>query len=291
LAFPRTGISDHTRPAILCSISIEDDALMNSRRSSAQRRKPLSALKAGKKLFSVIVPTRNEEKLLARCLEQFPAEVRTKYSLEVIVSDAGSTDNTLGIAAAYADQLAVHHDEERRQTISEGRNRGAAIATGSILVFLNADTRIAHPEEFFQRLSLRFSLDPTLAALAVKVQIFPEERRLSDTLFHSFFNGYVGFLNSLGIGAGRGECQIVRRDVFEAVKGYNEDFPAGEDFDLYNRISSFGKVVYDAKLLIYESPRRFRKYGYFSVYKSWVKNGVSTFFSKKPVSEVWEEVR
>ncbi len=264
---------------------------MSGYKPSSRRKRFMTGAHSGKKQFSVIVPTRNEEKLLAHCLEQFPPELRAKYSLELIVSDAGSSDNTLGIAAAYADQLAVHQDETRRQTIAEGRNRGAAIASGSILIFLNADSRLADPAAFFDRVGIRFSLDASLAALAVKVQIFPEERRLSDRLFHSFFNLYVGFLNSLGIGAGRGECQIVRKDVFEAVKGYNIEYPAGEDFDLYNRISSFGKVVYDPKLLVYESPRRFRKYGYFSVYKSWVKNGVATFFSKKPASEVWEEVR
>jgi len=263
---------------------------MSKRKSSIQRRVS-SALAASRKPISVIIPTRNEEKLLTRCLDQFPAEIRHRFGLEVIISDAGSTDNTIGIAAAYADKIAEHQDPTRRQTIAEGRNRGAAIAEGSVFVFLNADTQLADPIAFFERISVRFALDPSLAALAVKVQIVPSERQLSDTLFHSFFNSYVHLLNVLHIGAGRGESQIVRRSAFEAVKGYNNQFAAGEDFDLYQRISHFGKVKYDSKLLVYESPRRFRKYGYFHVYMSWVRNGFATFFSKKAASEVWEEVR
>jgi hypothetical protein len=133
--------------------------------------------------------------------------------------------------------------------------------------------------------------DPSLQALAVKVQIMPEERTISDRLFHGFFNQYVHVLNLLGIGMGRGECQIVRRPAFDAVHGYNESFAAGEDFDLYKRIHDFGKVRYDGKLLVYESPRRYRKYGYRKVYFDWVKNGLSVLFRKRSVSKVWEEVR
>jgi glycosyltransferase involved in cell wall biosynthesis len=263
---------------------------MSKRKSSIQRRVS-TMIAAARKPISVIIPTRNEEKLLTRCLDQFPVETRQRFGLEVIVSDAGSTDHTIGIAAAYADKIAEHQDPNRRQTIAEGRNRGAAIAEGSIFVFLNADTQLADPVQFFERISVRFALDPSLAALAVKVEISPSERKWSDRIFHLYFNSYVHLLNILGIGAGRGESQIVRRSAFEAIKGYNNTFAAGEDFDLYHRISHFGKVKYDSRLLVYESPRRFRKHGYFHVYMSWIRNGFATFFSKKASSEVWEEVR
>jgi glycosyltransferase involved in cell wall biosynthesis len=264
---------------------------MSIGKTSSSRRKQTRTEQSVRKRVAVIVPTLNEEKLLQSCLERFTPELRERFGIELIVSDGGSTDNTLGIATAFADKIVTHEDAHRRQTISEGRNHGASAASGQILVFLNADARIADPFVFFERISIRFSLDPTLAALAVKVQVFPEERRFTDRAFHSFFNSYVRFLNSLGIGAGRGECQIVRRAVFQAVGGYNERFAAGEDFDLYNRISQFGNVVFDRKLLVFESPRRYRKYGYFNVYREWVRNGLRTFFRKEAASEVWEEVR
>lgn len=263
---------------------------MALRKTSSPRRRSERTLGSGKKPISVIVPALNEEKLLAGCLEQFTPELREHFGIELIVSDGGSHDNTIGIAMAFADKLVVH-EETYRQTISEGRNRGAASASGSILVFLNADTRLADPKIFFERIAMRFSIDPTLAAIAVKVEVFPQERKLIDKLFHRFFNTYVRFLNMIGIGAGRGECQIVRRAVFNGVGGYDNNFPAGEDFDLYNRISHFGNVIFDKRLLVFESPRRYRKYGYMRVYRDWVRNGLRTFFSRKAVSEVWEEVR
>ena len=236
--------------------------------------------------ISLIIPTRNEEKLLRGCLEQFPKELQQRYGIEIIVSDGGSTDATLTIASEYTSRIAKHEGISHRQTIAEGRNSGTALASGKILVFLNADTRIPNITKFFERIKGRINTDPSLAALAVKVEVIPEERKLSDILFHGFFNQYVNVLNFLGIGMGRGECQIVRRTAFDAVHGYNESLAAGEDFDLYNRLRKIGKIKYDGKLLVFESPRRYRKYGYAKVYSDWVKNGFSVLFRKKASSEV-----
>ena len=241
--------------------------------------------------ISLIIPTRNEEKLLAGCLGQFTTELRKKFGIEIIVSDGNSTDATLAIASKYTNLIAEHSGESHRQTIAEGRNRGAEQASGEILVFLNADTRIPNSQNFFERIVLRMAKDTMLAALAVKVQILPEQRKLSDRLFHGFFNQYVHIINLFGMGMGRGECQIIRASAFDAVHGYNATLAAGEDFELYNRLRSVGKVKYDGDLLVYESPRRYRKYGYVRVYFDWIKNGISVLLRKKSVSEVWEEVR
>lgn len=263
---------------------------MNKKRQQvSQRALPVPARKPGPPLASVIVPTKHEEKLLERCLEQFTPQIRTRYRIEIIVSDGGSTDNTLGIAAAYADYLAVH-EEERRQTIAEGRNRGAALAHADLLIFLNADTRFQNTEAFLDRMFQRFDADPALSALACRVEVLPEERKWSDVLFHGWFNRYVWAVNPF-IGMGRGECQIVRRQAFHAIGGYNANLAAGEDFDLFHRLHYLTKVSYDHSLVVYESPRRYRKYGYVRVYLDWIRNGLAAMLKQSSASDVWEEVR
>jgi glycosyltransferase involved in cell wall biosynthesis len=240
--------------------------------------------------FSFIIPTRNEEKLLPGCLEQFTPDLKEIFDLEIIVSDGGSNDSTIIIAKKFTDKIITHQNSSHRQTIAEGRNKGAELASGDILVFLNGDTRIPNIAGFFAQINSLMS-DLSVVALAVKVQVMPDERIFSDKVFHAFFNQYVRGVNFLGIAMGRGECQIVRRSAFHAVGGYNNSLAAGEDFDLYNRLRSFGKIKYDPELLVYESPRRYRKYGYVKVYLDWVKNGFSVLFRKRSSSKIWEEVR
>jgi len=241
--------------------------------------------------ISVIIPTRNEEKLLSQCLEQFTSELKKRFGIEIIVSDGDSSDGTIAIAIRYADKVATHEDHAQRQTIAEGRNRGAAIASAGILMFLNADTVIPEPAGFIERIISRLQNDPKLLAIAVKVEVNPAERKLSDRICHGFFNQYVRLINGLGIAMARGECQIVRREAYLKIGGYNPSLAAGEDYEFFRRLHAVGKVIYDPQLLVYESPRRYRKYGYAKVYSQWIKNAFSVLLKKKAASEIWEEVR
>ncbi len=263
---------------------------MSQKKSSTSRSLPQQITITGRPLISVIVPTKHEEKILEVCLQQFSPEIRARFPMEIIVSDGGSIDNTIGIAAAYADYIATH-DSPRRQTIAEGRNRGAQLAHADLLIFLNADTRFDNTAKFLERAVQRFAVDSSLSALACRVEVMPEERKLSDVLFHAYFNRYVKLLNLIGLGMGRGECQIVRRKAFEALKGYNPDMAAGEDFDLFRRLRSIGRVRYDHQLLVLESPRRYRKYGYIHVYLDWIRNGFAVMLKHRSSDQIWEEVR
>lgn len=242
-------------------------------------------------LISLIIPVYQEEKLIESQLLKFPKELRKKYNFELIVSDGGSTDRTVEISRKYAD-LVVVHSYSYRQTISEGRNRGAEASKGGTLVFLNADSYPENIEEFFKFIRAWANLkNDDTAALACYVSGFPEEIILKDKIFYTLHNGYVSLLNSVGMGMGRGECQIVRRGAFFQVGGYNNSIVAGEDFDLYRRINKVAKVRFAKELVVLESPRRFRKYGYIKTIWYWSLNSITVIFYGKSVSKEWEAVR
>lgn len=244
-------------------------------------------------LISIVIPTLNEEKLLHDTLSQFTPELKLKYRIEIIISDGGSNDATLEIAKDFAD-IIVKKTENDKQNISQGRNAGAAKATGKYLFLINADTRIKDITGFFNK---TFNILETgkYSALTCKFKVFPEEEILSDKLFHTFYNNYAHFLNIIGMGMGRGECHIIRKDIFDKSGGYNEDLAAGEDYDLYRRIKKMGKkpgkIKFIRSLVVYESPRRYRKFGYSSVFYDWTKNSLSVFFKNKSVSKDWEPIR
>jgi len=239
------------------------------------------------------VPTLNEEKLLECTLSVFDRQWRIRVGVELVVSDGGSTDSTLEIAHRHADSV-VLHDTGQKQTIAEGRNAGAFASQGAVIVFMNGDTVPADRARFEACLisfSERRGRYAQASALACPVHFFPSEEQLADRAFHAFYNSYVHLLTLLRIGAGRGECQVVRRDVFERVGGYRKELVAGEDFDLLARIGVRARVRFAPEMLVYESPRRFRKFGYFRVLLSWTINALSVMFTGRSSSDEWEPVR
>lgn len=239
--------------------------------------------------ISVIIPTLNEEKLITRVLQQFDDNLKNRFDIELIVSDGGSSDKTLDIAQRYVNKI-VRHTGERKQNIAEGRNKGAEISKGDVLVFFNADTELDDPKLFFEKISI-FGNNNTYSGLTCNIEVFKNEEKLSDKLFHSFYNKYVKFLNKIGLGMGRGECQVIKREYFYKAGKYNEDMFAGEDFDLFKRLRKLGKIKVEENLIVRESPRRYRKFGYIKVIYQWLKNSIWIMIFKKSSSNEWEPVR
>lgn len=87
------------------------------------------------KKVSVVLPVLNEEAVLEETLRSLaPWRVAGH---EVIVADGGSSDATPGIAGRLADRVVEAPRGRARQM-----NAGAAAATGDVLLFLHADTRL-----------------------------------------------------------------------------------------------------------------------------------------------------
>lgn len=227
--------------------------------------------------------------MLARTLSQFTPEIRTEYRLEIIVSDGGSTDETVTIGKKLAD-IVVCHGKGEKQNIAIGRNAGAKAARGNILLFINADTIIEDISSFFHEINRITALE-TIAGVTCNVNIYKEEEKVADKLFHGLCNWYFRFLNIIAIGMGRGECQIVRRDLFLQIGGYNEKIAAGEDFDLFVRLRRKGKIVFLGDHTVRESPRRYRKYGYLYISLLWFVNALSVLFVRRSVTKEWRPVR
>ena len=85
--------------------------------------------------LSIVVPALNEAAGVTAALEAL-APLRERVA-EVIVVDGGSTDGTPERAVPLADQVLA---SPRGRAVQ--MNAGAAAATGDILVFLHADTRL-----------------------------------------------------------------------------------------------------------------------------------------------------
>jgi len=263
--------------------------LIQDTRSLAPAGQPARPVRA-----TVVVPTLNEEKRLGTLLATFSRERRALHGLEVVVSDGGSTDGTLELGRALADRVVVHQGSER-QTIGAGRNAGARASAGNLLLFLNADVRL--PEDVDGFLEAVLAAAAETGAATCRVSVHPDEAKLIDRLVLGLCDRLFLTMNKLGMGMARGECHAVRKSVFLAVGGYNESLVAGEDFDLFKRIASWGRRTRAARVsflwdwMIWEDPRRYRQRGYFRTMFDWFRNTASITLFGRSHSKEWEPIR
>ena len=99
---------------------------------------------------SVIIPVYNGEKSIQQIVEDVLAEQRV--SLELIVIDDGSTDNTLNILSSISDSR-LKIISQPNSGVYVARNAGLAAHRGKWLILLDADDDI-HPDMIYSRLQL-----------------------------------------------------------------------------------------------------------------------------------------
>ena len=87
---------------------------------------------------SVVIPAYNEARVIARCLGSLVDQTHRPH--EIIVVDDGSTDGTRAIVRGFGGVTLL---EQSHEGSGAARNRGATVATGEVLCFLDADMRFA----------------------------------------------------------------------------------------------------------------------------------------------------
>jgi hypothetical protein len=134
-------------------------------------------------------------------------------------------------------------------------------------------------------------------AATCRVLVHPDEAIIWDRLVLGTCNAIFWAMNRLGAGMGRGECHAVTAEAFWGVGGYREDYAAGEDFDLFNRIAQANRkagrppVRFLWRWVLWEDPRRYRAKGYARTMAEWFRNTVSITFRDRAASDEWEPVR
>lgn len=238
--------------------------------------------------LSIIISTLMEEEYLRETLE---ALKKLTLPHEIIVSDGGSTDQTVSIARQYTNKVLIW-DKKRRQTFGEAKNAGAKIATGNFLVFIDADVIIPDPNGFFAILLADFMKQPRLSAVTVPLRCRPEYKEFGDSFFVEPLNfWYLLSNNVFHYGNASGEFQMIRKDIFEKLSGYREDLPGGEDTDMFNRISQIGRTRSHWHLAVLHTCRRAHKTGWLRLYWLWMVQGFYVLVFKKAGIKEWTVIR
>jgi rSAM/selenodomain-associated transferase 2 len=192
-------------------------------------------------MLSIVVPVLNEATDIEATLSAL-APLRAR-GCEVIVADGGSEDDTLALARPLATRTLAAPCGRARQM-----NAGAAIATGDVLLFLHADTRLpdnadrliakalATSRRIWGRFDVRFA-DGALPLIACMMNL---RSRLT------------------GIATGD-QAMFVTRAAFEAGGGF-PDIPLMEDIALSRRLKQVSRPI-SLRACVATSARRWRKHG------------------------------
>jgi glycosyltransferase involved in cell wall biosynthesis len=188
-------------------------------------------------VISVIVPVRNSPKELRQCLEHILASTYTRY--EVIVVDDSSTDETAQVAVELGARLLRL---DKRCGPAGARNKGAEIARGEYLFFLDADV-CAHVETI-QLVADTFLQDPGLDAVFGSYDTHPTARNVLSqyrNLFHHFVH-QDSCEQATTFWSG---CGAIRRSVFMKMGGFSASYgrPAIEDIELGRRLYLAGHRI------------------------------------------------
>jgi len=125
-------------------------------------------------LVSLIIPTRDRIDLLRPCVEGLLQ--RTEYpAIEVLIADNDSTDPaTLAAFAAWGEEGRVRVlPAPGPFNYSAINNRAVAAARGAVVILLNNDTEVLHPDWLTEMVSL--ALRPGVGAVGARL-LFPDGR-------------------------------------------------------------------------------------------------------------------
>lgn len=209
--------------------------------------------------ISIIIPAHNEEKYLPKCLDSISvAASKIEFPIEIIISLNRCTDQTEDIAKRYG-AISIHEDEKN---IARIRNAGVNIATGDVVITIDADSWMTPNmlQEVIRHLE-------TMRYIGGGVNIRPE--RLSIGIVFSLMM-VVPYLLKARVSGGM--FWLYKSD-FDAISGFDEGLVSAEDYHFALKLKAYGRqkgLRYGTitKAHIVTSCRKFDQWGDWYLFKN-----------------------
>jgi GT2 family glycosyltransferase len=198
-----------------------------------------------KPLVSIIVLNYNGSQFLADCFNSLRSVSYPNY--EVIMVDNASSDESVGFVAQNFPEVKILRNENNLG-FTAGNNRGAGIARGKYLFFLNNDTKVR--PDFLDYLVAAAEEDDTAGICACKILTFEgkEEAQINYTCEgksvgctgrSSDIYGWQGWEGPVFFA--EGSALFARKEIFDKLGGFDEQhFIFLEDLDLAWRTQLLG---------------------------------------------------
>jgi glycosyltransferase involved in cell wall biosynthesis len=194
-------------------------------------------------VVSVIIPTYNRWPMIGEAVESV---LRQSYRFfELIVVDDGSTDDTTERLKKYGSRVRVI--SWQRRGVAAARNRGASIARGRYVAFLDSDD-LWLPQKL-ETQTLFMEQYPKVKICQTEEIWMRHGLRVNPRAKHAKPSGDI-FRRSLELCLVSPSAVMMTKDLFNQFGGFDESFPVCEDYDLWLRVTVSHSIPLIAKPLV-----------------------------------------
>jgi O-antigen biosynthesis protein len=279
-----TATSGAAKPASFAAGERAVTEALSRRGSEGSAQRPAWAVQSGIGIFghafpddgprvAILIPTKNQRDVLARCIESL--SVTTYRNFEVVVIDNESDDPaTLEYLRALPHRVLRIANPGPRFSFAHVNNEAARAVDAEYLLFLNNDTEVRTPRWLSQLVG--YGRLPGVGAVGARL-LYPDGRIQHAGILHGYYDGLPGpafkllpahdhgylsqAMTSRNYGAVTAACLLTRRALFLDVGGFDAAryAVAYNDVDYGFRLEARGlRCVYapDAKLLHHEGASR-----------------------------------
>jgi glycosyltransferase involved in cell wall biosynthesis len=213
--------------------------------------------------ITIVVPCKNEENYIHHLLDALRDQ--NIGDVRVIIADC-STDSTRQVIQDNKGALQVEIIEGG--PVSIAKNRGAQLVTTPYILFIDADVRFFKGTVITDAVNLIESANLDLIGLNIKCYDNDLRAKIGFTAFN-LINHIIKYFSPFAVGA----FMLTRKDRFEELGGFPEQFSTSEDFFLSRKYSP--RKFRILRHHFGQDSRRFKKMGYLGMAKYLIKNFVN----------------
>ena len=194
--------------------------------------------------FSVVIPTYNRLRYVQRAIKSVLEQ--TMQALEVIVIDDGSTDNTGNELKKQFPSINLYSNR-KNYGVSHARNRGAELANGNWLAFLDSDDTW-HPRKLEEQAKFLKSRNEIILCHTDEIWI-RGNKEIKQPVYLNKSDNQI-FLKSLQRCIICPSSVVIKKTAFFEIGKFREDLPVCEDYDLWLRTLINHKISYLSSQLV-----------------------------------------
>jgi succinoglycan biosynthesis protein ExoA len=214
--------------------------------------------------ISILLPIRNEEKFIARTLEQVVTQDVGDLAFEIIVIDGESTDRTVSIVEAIRDKypdVSIRLLNNAKRLSSAARNIGLYAARGRYVLIV--DGHVHFPTSHVIRRGVELADEHGMKVIGRPQRLTPpglskvqeliaqvRESRVGHSHESHIYSEQVGIVSPISVGV------MYDRQLAIEVGGFDENFDAAEDLEFNYRLEERGEdCLISPELEVFYYPR------------------------------------